>query len=182
MAVALYPGSFDPVHNGHLAIIAAASPLFDEVVVAVGYNPGKPSGMFDGPQRAELLRESLGSLGLPNVRVTTFTGLVTAAAKEEGANCLLKGVRSGSDLDAEMLQANMNFESSGGLPTVFLPGLGSSALISSRYVREIAARGGDVHSVVPPAVLDRLSDSLDTGSNRTKASADTQRQAGDQDE
>ncbi len=154
--MALYPGSFDPVHNGHLAIIATASPLFDSVVVAVGYNPGKAAGMFDGPERAELISESLAPLGLPNVRVTTFTGLVTTAAHDEGADCLVKGVRNGSDLDAEMLQANMNHRSGGGLPTVFLPGLGPSALISSRYVREIAARGGDVQSVVPAAVFDRI--------------------------
>ena len=89
--VALYPGSFDPVHNGHLAIIAAASPLFDGVVVAIGYNPGKAAGMFSGPDRADLVRESLAPLELPNVRVTTFTGLVTAAARDEGADCLLKG-------------------------------------------------------------------------------------------
>ncbi len=156
MAVALYPGSFDPVHNGHLAMIASASPLFDAVVVAVGYNPGKPSGMFDGPLRADLIAESLAPLDLPNVRVTTFTGLVTVAARDEGADCLVKGLRSGTDLDAEMLQANMNYQSSGGLPTVFLPGLGPSALISSRYVREIAAAGGDVQSVVPAAVHARI--------------------------
>ena len=156
MAVALYPGSFDPVHNGHLAIIAAASPLFDVVVVGVGYNPGKSSGMFDGPERAELIVESLAPLDLPNVRVTTFTGLVTAAARDEGADCLVKGLRSGSDLDAEMLQANMNYQSSGGLPTVFLPGIGPSALISSRYVREIAGAGGDIQSVVPAVVHKRI--------------------------
>jgi pantetheine-phosphate adenylyltransferase len=156
MAVALYPGSFDPVHNGHLAIIAAASPLFDVVVVAVGYNPGKPTGLFDGPVRAELIAESLVPLDLPNVRVTTFTGLVTTAARDEGADCLVKGLRSGSDLDVEMLQAHMNYQTSDGLPTVFLPGLGPSALISSRYVREIAAAGGDVQSVVPAAVHKRI--------------------------
>ena len=156
MAVALYPGSFDPVHNGHLAIISAASPLFDQVVVAVGYNQAKSTGMFDGPDRAELITECLGPLDLPNVKVTTFTGLVTEAAKASGADCLVKGIRSSTDLDAEMLQANMNFQSSGGLPTVFLPGIGPSALISSRYVREIAARGGDVRSVVPPPVWQRI--------------------------
>lgn len=156
MAVALYPGSFDPVHNGHLAIIAAASPLFESVVVAVGYNPGKASGMFDGPERAELIAKALTPLDLPNVRVTTFTGLVTSAARDEGAHCLVKGLRSGTDLDTEMLQANMNYQSSGGLATVFLPAIGSSALISSRYVREIAGAGGDVEPVVPAAVHERI--------------------------
>lgn len=156
MAVALYPGSFDPVHNGHLAIVAAASPLFDAVVVAVGYNPGKPTGMFDGPTRAELIVESLAPMKLANVRVTTFTGLVTTAARDEGADCLVKGLRSGSDLDAELLQANMNHQTSNGLPTIFFPGLGPSALVSSRYVREIAAAGGDVQSVVPAAVHARI--------------------------
>jgi pantetheine-phosphate adenylyltransferase len=154
MAVALYPGSFDPVHNGHLAVIDVGAALFDEVIVAVGHNPAKPSGLLTPEERFEMIVAC--TTHLPNVRVESFTGLVTAAAAEFTATCLLKGIRSASDLDIEMLQANMNAESGGGLPTVFIPGIGPNALVSSRYIREIASRGGDVRSVVPEIVAKRL--------------------------
>ncbi len=150
MAVALYPGSFDPVHNGHVAVIAMAASIFDEVIVGVGHNPAKPSGYFTPDERMDLIAES--TADLTNVRVLPFTGLVTVAATEMGATCLVKGLRSASDLDVEMLQAKMNSATSNGLPTVFLPGIGTNALVSSRYVREIASVGGDVSSVVPASV------------------------------
>lgn len=156
MAVALYPGSFDPVHNGHIAIIAMAAEVFDEVIVGVGHNPAKPSGFFTGPERMKLIEASTAHLS--NVRVEGFHGLVTAAASGLGASCLVKGLRSGSDLDTEMLQAHMNAETGGAIPTVFLPGLGQHALVSSRYVREIASAGGDVASVVPSPVLQALAE------------------------
>jgi len=154
MAVALYPGSFDPIHNGHLAVIEAAAAVFDEIIIGVGHNPAKPSGLFSPEERAAMIKASVAEY--PNVRVDSFTGLVTVAAAEMGATCLLKGIRSASDLDVEMLQANMNAQSGGNIPTVFVPGIGPHALVSSRYIREIAARGGDVRSVVPEAVAERL--------------------------
>ena len=154
MAVALYPGSFDPVHDGHLAVVEVAASLFERVIVAVGHNPAKPSGMLPAEERAELIRHEVA--GTTNVEVALFSGLVTVAAADLGADCLIKGIRSATDLDTEMLQANMNAKTGGDLPTVFLPGIGDHALISSRYVREIAVRGGDVSRVVPAAVAARL--------------------------
>jgi pantetheine-phosphate adenylyltransferase len=153
MGLALYPGSFDPVHNGHLAVIEMATTVFDQVVVAVGHNPSKPGGLFTPDERMELLTETTTEHG--NVKVTSFSGLVTGAAADLGAACLVKGIRSASDLDVEMLQANMNART-GGTPTVFLPALGQHALVSSRYVREIAAAGGDLSAVVPAVVAERL--------------------------
>ncbi len=154
MAVALYPGSFDPVHNGHLTVIETAASLFAEVIVAVGHNPAKPSGVLTPEERVELIAGTVAHFD--NVRVDSFTGLVTVAATDLGASCLVKGIRSATDLDAELLQANMNAETGRGLSTIFIPALGPHALVSSRYIREIAARGGDIRSVVPAAVAQRL--------------------------
>jgi pantetheine-phosphate adenylyltransferase len=155
MATALYPGSFDPVHNGHVAVIEAGASIFEAVIVAVGYNPAKTSsGYLPVEDRVALVEEATD--GLANVKVVMFSGLVTVAAAEHGASCLLKGLRSSTDLDVEMLQAKMNSATGGGLETVFLPGIGTNALVSSRYVREIASAGGDVSSVVPPCVARRL--------------------------
>ena len=156
MTVALYPGSFDPIHNGHLAVVGVAATLFDEVVMAVGHNPAKPSGLFTPAERMELITFATGDLA--NVRVSSFTGLVTVAAAELGADCLVKGVRSATDLDTEMLQANMNAATGDELPTVFLPARGPHALVSSRYIREIASGGGDVSSVVPAIVAKWLAE------------------------
>lgn len=160
MSVALYPGSFDPVHNGHLQVIAAASALFDSVIVGVGHNPAKPSGLFTPDERAAMISESVAGMhgvDLANVRVELFVGLATDAAISLGADCLLKGVRGGSDLDAEMQQATMN-SLTASVPTLFAPAMGEASLVSSRYVREIAALGGDITSVVPPAVAARLNE------------------------
>ena len=93
---------------------------------------------------------------LTNVTVQSFTGLVTAEAARCQASCLIKGLRSASDFDVEMLQAKMNYESGDGIPTVFLPGIGSDALLSSRYVREVSSAGGPIRSVVPASVAERL--------------------------
>lgn len=153
MTIALYPGSFDPLHSGHLAVIRTAATLFETVIVGVGHNPDKPSGLFTPEERVAMITESVD--GTTNVRVSLFSGLVTKAAVELGADCLLKGLRGASDLDAEMQQAHMNL-TTGAMPTVFLPGTGPSALVASSYVRQIAAMGGDVSHTVPVPVLARI--------------------------
>ncbi len=155
MSVALYPGSFDPVHNGHIQVISAMAPLFDELIVGVGHNPAKPSGMFTPDERVAMIAESVASL--PNVRIELFVGLSTRAVQDLGADCLVKGVRGAGDLDAEMQQATMNFLTAG-VPTVFAPAMGEASLVSSRYVREIAALGGDITGVVPAVVAARLTE------------------------
>jgi len=153
MTIALYPGSFDPVHNGHFAMVAQAARLFEAVIVGVGHNPEKPSGLFTPDERADLIGDVVADLD--NVRVELFTGLVTVAAVSLGADCLLKGLRGGSDLDTEMQQAHMNL-TTGSIPTVFLPATGPSALVAGTYVRQIAAMGGDISDVVPPNVAEAL--------------------------
>lgn len=153
MSTALYPGSFDPIHNGHLAVLEVIAPLFEHVIVGVGHNPEKPSGMFTPDQRVALIEESTSHL--PNVAARLFAGVVTIAAAEMGADCLVKGVRNASDLDVEMQQAHMNL-TTGSIPTLFVPGTGPSALVASTYVRQISAMGGDIDDVVPPVVAARL--------------------------
>ena len=153
MPAAFLPGSFDPFHNGHLAIVRVAAGLFDTVIVGVGYNPAKPSGMFTVEERQKMIMESTADLA--NVQVTSFDGLVTVAAKSHGADVLVKGIRTATDLDAEMVQANTN-EATGGIQTMFVPGLGAAALVASRYLREIGIREGDISSLVPQAVWDAM--------------------------
>ncbi len=128
-------------------------PLFDEFIVGVGHNPEKPSGLFTPDERVAMIVASVAHLR--NVRVALFVGLATSAAQDRGADCLVKGVRGAGDLDAEMQQATMNFLTAG-VPTIFAPAMGESSLVSSRYVREIAALGGDVSAVVPDAVAAKL--------------------------
>ncbi len=149
MTAALIPGSFDPFHNGHLAVTRTAAALFDRVIVGVGHNPAKPSGLFTPEERREMVEASVA--GFENVQVAVFTGLVTTAATDLGVDCLVKGVRGASDLDAELVQANTNAVT-GQARTVLIPAVGSAALVASRYLREIGTRGGDISGLVPEPV------------------------------
>lgn len=160
MAIALYPGSFDPAHNGHLAVISHAAGLFDRVVVGVGHNPEKPSGLFTPDERVAMLRAAVADHD--NVAIELFTGLVTAAARSFGADCLIKGLRGATDLDAEMQQAHMNLTTAG-VPTIFVPATGPSALVAGTYIRQIAAMSGDVSDVVPVGVFDALTTRFSNG-------------------
>ena len=135
--------------------MAAAAPLFDRLIIGVGYNPQKNSGRFTPDERVEMITEAVEVY--PNVSVELFTGLVGDAAKRFGADCLIKGIRGATDLDSEMQQAYMNFVS-GSVPTLFVPATGTAALVAGRYVREVAALGGNVHDVVPHSVAVRLRD------------------------
>ena len=154
MVVAFYPGSFDPPHNGHLAVINMASRLFSEVVVGVGVNPDKEISFLSGNERVEILQ----SLTANNsaVSVVLYDGLTVDAAAKVGAECLLKGVRSGIDLSEELAQAQMNSMGSNPLPTLLVPGIGSDGLLSSRYIRQVVSMGGNVADVVPAAVTELL--------------------------
>ena len=153
MTRVLYPGSFDPIHNGHLELIEVASRLFDSVVVAAIGNPQKPTGLFTMDERQDMISESV--CHLPNVEVTIYANLVVNLAREVGADFLVKGLRAVSDFESELQQSQMNLAISG-VHTVFIPSATEHSFVASKWIREISRFGGDVSSMVPPPVAARL--------------------------
>jgi pantetheine-phosphate adenylyltransferase len=151
------PGSFDPVTNGHLDVLARASRLYDEVTVAVLVNPGK-SGLFEVAERIEMLREVTAELG--NVRVDSFEGLLVDYCRERGIPVVVKGLRAVSDFDYELQMAQMNHRLTG-LETFFVATNPEYSFLSSSLVKEVARWGGDVGGLVPDAVLARLRGRID---------------------
>lgn len=159
MTTVLYPGSFDPFHNGHRELIETAAYLFDHVVVAAMRNPQKGEPLFDLADRQEMIEESLDHIA--NVRVVSFAKLVVDLAKDVGADFIIKGLRAVSDFENEMAQAQVNLNVSG-VHTVFLPTATASSAIASKYIRDIARWGGDVTSMVPEPVAKRLKEKFGT--------------------
>lgn len=160
--VAVYPGSFDPITYGHLDVIARGRKLFDELIVAVGRNPGKQP-LFSADERVAMVEQLVGDLsrrepkGAP-VRVRSFTGLTVDFARREGASALLRGVRNLSDLQYEVQQAVTNREVAG-LETAFVVAGQSFAYTSSSLIRQITAMGEDLSALgpmVPPSVIEAL--------------------------
>jgi pantetheine-phosphate adenylyltransferase len=140
MSTVLYPGSFDPIHYGHLDVVTQAVELFGNVVVAVMHNPDK--------------REACAAM--PSVTVEAFAGLAVDAAKSVGALCIVKGLRTPGDFEVEQQMAHTNFAVAG-VRTVYVPCQPGLSHVSSRFIRDIAAHGGDVSSMVPAVVASALS-------------------------
>ncbi len=151
--IAVYAGTFDPITNGHLALIERASSLFAEVVVAVAKTARK-SPAFSLEQRQAMAKQAL--LPYANVRVEAFSGLLVDYVQQIGARVILRGLRAASDFDYEFQLAGMNAQMAPEIETLFLPGIGKTSYISSTMVREIVSLGGDPAQFVPPAVLDYL--------------------------
>lgn len=156
MRRAVCPGSFDPLHNGHVEVIARASNLFDEVIVAVSTNYAK-SHRFDAETRIEMIRETVSSLQGISV-VPMGDGLLAEFCRKAGANAIIKGLRNTTDLNYEMPMAVMNRHLTG-VETVFLPSDGRYTHLSSSLIKEVGQLGGDVSEFVPRAVMRRLAES-----------------------
>jgi len=149
---AVCPGSFDPVTNGHLDIVARASKLYDEVTIAVMVNKSK-SGLFTLDERMEMVRETTIEYG--NVVVESFGGLLVDFCRERDIPVIVKGLRAVSDFDYELQMAQMN-HSLAGVETLFLSTNPLYSFLSSSLVKEVATYGGDVSGLIPEAVLKRL--------------------------
>ncbi|MCQ0986696.1 pantetheine-phosphate adenylyltransferase [Jiella marina] len=152
-----YPGSFDPLTNGHLDILAQALRLFDTVVVGIGVHPGKKP-LFSFEERADLIRRAVERIGedAGRIAVEAFDGLVVEAAKEAGAVALVRGLRDGSDLDYEMQMAGMNGAMAPEIATIFFPSTPQTRPITATLVRQIAGMGGDVSHFVPAHVAEAI--------------------------
>ena len=153
MSVCLYPGSFDPVTNGHIDIIRRAAHLFDTLYVGVLFNPDK-HGLFTPDERLEMLRTVC--KGIANVKCVQWDGLTAELCRKLGADAIVRGVRGAADLESETAMARLNGMLFPGLDTVFFPAAAGSEHISSSYVRQIASFGGDISELVPVSVRDAV--------------------------
>jgi pantetheine-phosphate adenylyltransferase len=151
----LYPGSFDPLHNGHVDVVEQARALFGRVVVAIMVNPRKTGAYFPLDERQAMIEEALAHV--PDVEAWTYEGLAVDAARAAGADFIVKGLRSAGDFEIEQQMAHTNHAVSG-VRTVYLPCRADLSFISSRFIREIAQYRGDVSHLVPEAVARHLKD------------------------
>jgi len=151
--LAIYPGSFDPITNGHLDLVARGSALFDKLIVAILRNDEKQA-LFSVDDRIEMTREVLGDFS--NVEVTAFNGLLVDYAAQCGASVILRGIRAVSDYEYELQMALMNRRLRPEIETVFLMSGEAYSFISSRLVKEVIRLGGNISGLVPPSVEGRL--------------------------
>ncbi len=156
----LYPGSFDPVTNGHMDVIERACRMFDEVYVGVLHNPAKV-GSFPVAQRINLIEAVCE--GLPQVRVLAFDGLMVELAKQLDIHIVIRGVRGVTDMESEMSMARANRMLYPALETVFLPATPQMEAVSASLVRQIASFGGDISAFVPPKIVQTVMERFHSG-------------------
>ncbi len=158
---AVFPGSFDPITNGHLDVISRGTKLFDELIVAVGRSPIK-NPVFTPEERVEMIAELVSDM--PRVSVESFDGLTVGFAAAKGVDVILRGMRSLTDVQYEFKLAMTN-RSVAGIETVFIMASAEYGFTSSTLIREIASLGGDVSSLVPEIVFDRLQKKINDSTN-----------------
>jgi len=151
---AIYPGTFDPLTNGHLDLIARGAKIVDELVVAILRNSEKGTPLFSVPEREEMLVEAV--KGFDNVSVATFDGLLVDFAREQGAKAVLRGIRAISDYEYEFQMAMMNRKLDPELETLFMMPAEKYTYVSSRLIKGVFRLGGDVSALVPSLVVERL--------------------------
>ncbi len=154
MKIAIYPGSFDPITNGHLSVIKRAAKLFDEVLVVVMINHKKPVGCFSYEERMELIKRC--TKDIPNVKVDYYAGLLADYAREKNATAIVKGLRAVSDFEHEFQQALTNKELNPDVETVFVTAGADYMYLSSSIVKQVCQFGGDVSKFVPPEVYEDI--------------------------
>lgn len=147
---AIFAGSFDPITNGHLDIICRASNLFDELQIGVLYNPNK-KGLFNFDERVELIKSCTSHL--TNIKIVSFDGLLVNYCQDNGIDTLIRGVRTGADIEYELQMAHMNRELNPNIETIILPTKPEYSFISSSLVKEVLTFGGDIKSLVPEVIL-----------------------------
>ena len=155
--IGLYPGTFDPLTNGHLDVIARAARLLDKLIVGVAINTGK-GPLFSLEERVELVEAEVAAIAGRNgtvIEVMPMHGLLVQFARSVGATMIMRGLRAVSDFDYEFQMAGMNYRMDPGVETVFVMASERHQFIASRLVKEVAALGGDISSFVPPLTLER---------------------------
>ncbi|HXG53094.1 MAG TPA: pantetheine-phosphate adenylyltransferase [candidate division Zixibacteria bacterium] len=157
--VAIYPGSFDPITNGHVDLVKRTLRVFDRVVVAIATNPDKETSLFSVAERLEMIREVFAGLD-DRVSADSFQGLLVDYAERKGAKVIIRGLRAVSDFEYEFQMAMMNHRLKPQLETFFMMTGESEFYISSRLVKEVVGLGGDVSGLVPPNVLRKLKEKL----------------------
>jgi pantetheine-phosphate adenylyltransferase len=157
LRIGVYPGTFDPLTNGHMDVIARAARLLDKLVVGVAVNSGK-GPLFSLEERVELVQAEMASIANKNgtvIEVRPFQGLLIDFAREQRASMIVRGLRVVADFDYEFQMAGMNYRMAPDIETVFLMASERHQFIASRLVKEVAALGGDISSFVPPLTLER---------------------------
>jgi pantetheine-phosphate adenylyltransferase len=153
---AIYPGTFDPLTNGHLDLIERGSRIVDELVVAILRNSDKGVPLFSVDERTEMIAEAIATSGFTNVSVTTFDGLLVDFCHAQGAKAVLRGIRAISDYEYEFPMAMMNRKLDPNLETIFMMPAEQYTYVSSRLIKGVFKLGGDVSALVPPLVMQRL--------------------------